>query len=114
VIYTAAVGLMNMRCRIDHVESAGEPDEYGNPTNVVTTASWSRCYLAQNSRTELGDGVIDRDRWALGLPPGVLVDSNDTVTVDGVAYEVRGDPWKVIEPVTGRVSHIEATLQRTQ
>lgn len=104
---------MNMRCRIDHIDADTETDEYGNVT-YVSTQTFVRCYLAQNSRREIEGTPVERDRWSLYLPPGVHLDGNDNVTIDETTYQVLGDPWLVIEPVTRRPSHIEATLQRGQ
>lgn len=96
---------------IAHVEPGTERDDYGNVV-TVTTETEVRCYLAQNSRTELGLDNIERDRWALTVPAGTALDANDVVRIGPAEYQVLGDPWPVVHPATGDVDHIEATLER--
>jgi hypothetical protein len=103
--------LMRIPCVITHVEADGPPDEYGDPTETSTTTP-TRCYLAQRSRTEMGLTPVEVDRWSLYLPAGTKIDGNDTVGVMGGVFQVIGEPWPVIHPLTLRVNHIEATLER--
>lgn len=96
---------------IHHTDAGVDRDPYGNVLEDTTTTT-SPCYLAQNSRTELGLADVERDRWSLALPAGVELDANDAVTIDGKTYQVLGTPWPVVHPATGHVDHIEATVER--
>lgn len=103
--------LLVTACVIHHVENdATARDEYGNITTDATTTT-SRCYLAQQSRTENNLDNIERERWAGYFPATDLIDANDAVTVGGDEYQVVGQPWAVVDPVTGTVDHLEATLE---
>jgi hypothetical protein len=86
-------------------------DEYGNVVPGATTST-VRCYMAQQSRTEIGLDNIERERWAVYFPGGTALDANDRVAVGANEYEVVGEPWPVVHPLTGDVDHLEATLER--
>lgn len=97
---------------VHHVdENSPARDEYGNVVSSATTSA-TRCYMAQQSRTEVGLDSIERERWATYFPGDVLLDANDRVVVAGAEYEVIGQPWPVVHPATGDVDHLEATLER--
>lgn len=98
-------------CTIRHVDESAARDEYGNVITAATTTT-TRCYMAQQSRTEVGLDNIERERWAAYFPAGTTLDANDSVTVDGADYQVIGQPWPVLNPVTDEVDHVEATLER--
>lgn len=104
---------MTMRCVISHVSRDPDAvDEYGNPVDATPTQTTTRCYLAQSMRAEVGLAPVEKDRWMLYLPPDTDIDADDSVACNGRDYQVIGDPWVVISPVTGASSHIEATLER--
>jgi len=103
--------LMRIPCLITHVEADGPPDEYGDPTETETQTA-TRCYLAQRSRSEIGLTPVEVDRWVIYLPAGTHVDANDAVAVMGGVFQVIGEPWPVWHPLTLRVNHVEATLER--
>lgn len=107
---------MTMACVVTHVERDPDAvDEYGNPADTTTpTTTATRCYLAQSMRAEVGLALVEKDRWQLFVPPDVAIDADDTVVCAGRDFQVVGDPWVVISPVTGTSSHIEATLERTR
>jgi hypothetical protein len=97
---------------VHHVdEDSPARDEYGNIVPSATTST-TRCYMAQQSRTEIGLDNIEKERWAAYFPAGIALDANDRVAVDGNEYEVIGQPWPVMHPATGLVDHLEATLER--
>jgi hypothetical protein len=107
--------LMTMSCVVTHVERDAEAvDEYGNPLDAEEPeTTTTRCYLAQSMRAEVGLAPVEKDRWTLYLPADVEIDADDSVACNGRDYQVIGDPWVVISPVTGASDHIEATLERT-
>lgn len=101
--------LIRVSCTVKHSEP-GDVDEYGDHPVAVLTETTERCYIAQSSRAEEGD--VEVERWRLYFLPHVQVDANDAVDVDGMVLEVLGNPWNVIDPVTGWRTHIEATAVR--
>lgn len=101
--------LIRTPCVIHHSDP-GVVDEYGDHPISVVTDSTERCYLAQQARGEADE--IEQERWTLYVLPGVLIDANDSVTVGGMDLQVLGNPWVVLDPVTGYETHIEATMQR--
>lgn len=88
----------------------GPADDYGDHPLATVTETAERCYLAQNSRGE--DDYVERERWSYFVRPDAAIDANDEVVVAGARYEVIGSPWRVIDPVTARATHIEALLER--
>lgn len=97
---------------VHHVdEDSPARDEYGNVVPSATTST-TRCYMAQQSRLELGLDNVEKERWAAYFPGDLLLDANDRVSVAGGDYEVIGQPWPVVHPATGDVDHLEATLER--
>lgn len=97
---------------VHHVEQDSPArDEYGNIVTSATTST-TRCYMAQQSRTEVGLDNIERERWATYFPADTALDANDRVVVEAGEYEVIGQPWPVVHPATGFVDHLEATLER--
>jgi hypothetical protein len=101
--------LIRVPCQVRHSEPGGM-DEYGDHPIAVLTVTDERCYLTQSTRAEEGD--VETERWQVYFLPWTDIDANDTVDVDGMALEVIGNPWKVIDPVTGYRTHIECTAVR--
>lgn len=92
---------------------SGNTDDYGNAIPAETTTD-TVGELQQQQRNEPGDqGETSDTRWALFLPAGTEIGTSDTVTVDGQAFEMVGDPWTVRDPETGSDSHLECTVRRT-
>lgn len=97
-------------------------DDYGNEVPDEETYE-SPCLLQQgagsagragSSRTEPdAAGEMAAGRWLLYLPAGLTITTADTVQVDGLVYEVTGDPEHVFNPRLRTDSHIEVTLERT-
>jgi hypothetical protein len=101
--------LIRVPCVIHHSDP-GPVDEYGDHPISVVTDTTERCYVAQQARGEADE--VEHERWTIYLLPGVLIDANDSVTAHGMTLEVFGNPWVVIDPVTGYETHIEATALR--
>lgn len=96
---------------VTHV-STGAVDEYGNPSAVGASTTTTRCWYTQEYRSEIGPDLVERERWSAMFLPDIDLDANDTVLIEGTLFQVRGRPWKVTDPVTGRHTHIQATLER--
>jgi hypothetical protein len=105
--------LLSRRCTITRRSDSGTVNDYGDAVATETTVE-TLCELQQQRRTEPDQqGELSDTMWLLVLPAGTQVDTGDVVTVDGQAFELVGDPWPVRRPLTGRGSHVEATLRRT-
>lgn len=101
--------LIRVACTVAHNEP-GTVDDYGDHPIATVTVTDERCYLTQSSRAEEDD--VEIERWQVYFLPHTLLDANDMVDVDGMRLEVIGNPWNVIDPVTGFRTHIEATAVR--
>jgi hypothetical protein len=101
--------LIRTPCVIHHSEP-GAVDEYGDHPVSMVTDTTERCYIAQSTRGEADE--VEIERWQMYFLPGTLVDANDTVTVAGMDLVLTGNPWVVVDPVTGYETHIEATVVR--
>ncbi|MEH3055548.1 MAG: hypothetical protein PGN13_16345 [Patulibacter minatonensis] len=67
------------------------------------------CELQQDDHTETAD-VAAVSTWTLFLPPGTTITPESRVTAGGQTFDVRGAPWEARDPISGAISHIEATL----
>lgn len=104
--------LINRDCKLIRRSDTGEEDELGNtiPTETVVETV---CELQQRRRDEpdMG-GEVSQTDWVAFFLPTEDVDTNDLLVVDGLAYELVGDPWTVRDPLAGTDSHIEASVER--
>lgn len=93
---------------------AAEPDTYGNDVLTSTSVDVHGCVVWPRESSELAGG---RDTVTSGLnvlaPPGTAVKATDQVTVDGVTYDVDGEPavWGP-SPFTGTQAGVLVTLTR--
>lgn len=107
-----ATRLMTKTATITRVTQDGAADGYGDPTEQTTTAS-AACWLHQTQRSEdTRDANRQAQTWDAYFAPGTVLDGSDRVTVDGIAYEVEGPPWKADNPRTGAEEFVAATLRR--
>lgn len=102
--------LMRQQCIVHH-QDPGPADSYGDHPLVELSATPERCYFAQATTTE-DEAQLEVERWHLYLLPSTDIDANDEVTVAGMRLAVWGVPWRVVDPVTGYETHIEAVLMR--
>lgn len=104
--------LLDTPCTIVSRSDEGDTDAHGNP--VLTEAiSETTCVLQQRQRDEPGDaGELSVTLWTLFLPVDTVLHTDDAVVVDGLVYEVVGDPWNAKEG-SPDMWHVEATLRRT-
>ena len=104
--------LLNLPCQITRRRASGVEDRYGNEIPTENTVS-TVCELQQKRRNEDGShNELSDTEWHLFLPVGTSLDASDVVIVDGMEYEVEGDPWEVRNPRTRAASHVEASLIR--
>lgn len=105
--------LLNLPCTLIRRTESGEKDEYRNDIpgeQAIETA----CELQQKQRSEDDDlGETSDTRWLLILPAETDVATGDAVVIEGLVYEVIGDPWAARNPRTQQHSHVEATVRRT-
>lgn len=104
--------LINRPCTIiARHQDETEWDDYGDE-EVVERRRASVCEVQQRSRIEPRDmGETSVTEWDMFFRAGETLDTGDAVEVGGAVYEVVGDPWIVRNPVTGKVSHVEATAR---
>lgn len=105
--------LLNRPVTIVQRSLSGTEDAYGN--DVATEALIKTVGELQQVRRDepTGEGETTRTDWLLILPAGTPVRTGDVATIDGLEYELVGDPAIWRNPRTQAVSHIEATCRRT-
>lgn len=101
--------LLNLPCSIVN-RSFQTRDEMGNDVASESTVT-TVCELQQRQRDE-EDEQVTEGSYLLVVPVGTVIGAADSVSVDGVEYQVSGQPWEVRNPRTETVSHIEATVMR--
>lgn len=93
------------------LRSAGPPDEYGDPTSVVVSRDVP-CDVQQVSAREALEAGLQIGTWRAFLPAEAAdLAGWDAMTVDGVTYELNGDPNPVFNPRLGVVDHVEVALE---
>jgi len=71
------------------------------------------CWLHQTQASEdTRGGRFGEERWSVYLPADTALDIDDRVSVDGVVYEVAGPPWSAVNPRTGIVEFVQASLRK--
>jgi hypothetical protein len=102
--------LLSETCTITQ-RTAGARDDYNNPV-LVDGASTDEPCLLQLFNT--GENVYGQDRtltnYTLFLLPSAEINAYSKVTIDGVDYEVDGDP--AMHPTPAGNHHIEAKVRR--
>jgi len=101
-----------MTCTVHQTGHAGK-DEYGD-VEYATTDVQTTCLLQQTSTTDDEGHVRQISQWRLLLPPEVGLNGWDSITVDGQSYVLTGDAWAVMDPLTRRVHHVEAVVERNR
>lgn len=102
---------LSLPCTILSRVTSGASDAYGDEIRTEVEAD-TFCEL-QHRGSQEGDDQVAGTSWLLILPAETEIDQDDGVLVEDVLYEVDGEPWKVRNPRTSVVSHIEARLIRT-
>jgi hypothetical protein len=108
--------LINRPCVILQRSQPGSVDSYGNLETVDVEAE-TVCALQKQatlaSSEPAGEGEFSATGWNIFLLAGVDINTGDAVVVDGLTYELVGDPWPVRNERTGVISHLEAEARRT-
>jgi hypothetical protein len=107
--------LMNTEAKIIRRSASGE-DAYGNETSEAVDVD-VLCEVQKQVRhnEEPGDqGEMSDTRWVGYFPAEAELDTADAVRVPGVGVlELVGAPWKVRNPRTKTVHHLEVPLRQT-
>src|SRR5436190_329455 len=101
--------MLQKTCTIRHrSEDESDVNEYGDP-EITSTETEAPCELQQVARDEpAGAGEIAVTEWVLFLPDGTELDTTDQVVIDGLVYEVTGEPEEAVS-VHNRWGFVEAT-----
>lgn len=104
--------LINRPATLIRRTESGETDDYGNdipnedPVEIVAE-------VQQQDRSEPSQHPdVSNSNWLAFFQPGTVVHAADSLIVDGVEYEVLGEPWPVRDPLSTLGDHIEATVRR--
>lgn len=97
------------------VARSGGFDAYGDPVADAETAKVRGVFVAPATSEEIEArgraGIVAE--FTLFAPPGADIRHADTVTVDGVAYEVAAEPSTWTHPRAGRGRGVVVPLRRT-
>lgn len=88
-------------------------DGLGNTTESVTNRLWGPCAVAPRYATESTDSRVPPvivGKIVYG--PAVSIDSDDTLVIGGVVYQVDGLPGEWVNPFTGWNAGIEVPVTR--
>jgi hypothetical protein len=89
-------------------DATGE-DALGDPT-YGTTETATVVELQQLASGEDHEGGLLTSRFRCWLPADAPLEGWDAISIDGVLYELDGDPNPVWNPSTRSVHHVEAEL----
>ena len=95
----------------------GDPDEYGDPTEV-TTETTVRYWVDRSDARGDSSETVGAASWQtavldLYMPPGTSVTGVDRFRdCDGVVFEVLGPPYTHRHPVTGDAVYVGAQIKR--
>lgn len=105
--------LINRPCTLVRRSPSGATDDYGRALRGETRIE-TVCELQQARRDEPSDQAdLSVTLWSAFFLPGDDVRTGDALVVDGVEYEMVGDPWDARSPFAGsRLDHVEATVKR--
>lgn len=88
-------------------------DEFGDESTVVTEVPWGPCAVAPRSSSESADPSAPAVIVGLTVyGPVITLDSDDTLLIGGVVYEVDGIPGKWESPFTGWAPGMEVAVKR--
>jgi hypothetical protein len=111
-----AARLLNRPCTVVRRVDSGEVNDYGDPV-MTETQTEAICELQKPPRRASDEanqsGELSDTLWDLFLPAGTEIATGDAVIVDGVKYELVGDPWRARHPLTRNIDHLEATVRLT-
>jgi len=103
--------LMNLPVTIVRRSASGVEDDYGNEIPAETSIQ-TVCEFQQKARGEEDENLAST-QYMLFLPAGTDIDAGDVVVIEGLEYQMAGDPWFARDPESQTNSHVEATLVRT-
>lgn len=89
-------------------------DSDGNSTTVPTEIEWGPCAVAPRSSVERVDPrspAVLTGKTVYG--PVVDMDADDQLVINGVVYDIDGEPGEWINPMTGWVAGLEVAIKRT-
>lgn len=106
--------LMVLTGTLTRVTQDGTKDRYGDPAENPGGPETVKCWLYQTARDEHTATDNTQDQTAdLWLPAGTDPTGLDRIEVNGVTWQFVGPPLQAMNPRSGAVSHIEATVRAT-
>lgn len=90
-------------------------DEYGDAVTESTQFEWGPCAVAPRYATESTDprtAPVVVGKTVYGPTPPTPLDSDDVLLIDGLAYEIDGEPGKWRSPFTGWEPGVEVAVKR--
>lgn len=95
------------------VSTTTTTDDLGDSTTTTTETQWGPCAVAPRYANESTDPRVPPvivGKTVYG--PAVAIDSDDTLVIDGVAWQVDGLPGEWVSPFTGWAPGIEVPVKR--
>lgn len=88
-------------------------DDLGNTSTVATESCWGPCAVAPRYATESTDSRSPAVIVGLTIyGPPACINSDDTLVIDGVEYQIDGLPGEWTNPFTGWAPGIEVPVKR--
>lgn len=108
-----AIGLMDERVKLHH-RSDPTTDASGEPVYAETTEEVSArlAFVNTTAQVETEAGSVVAATLRAFFPPTVDLSTVDYIEARGSNWEVTSVPWTVINPRTGKTSHVAAVLGR--
>ncbi|PER25433.1 DUF3599 family protein [Bacillus cereus] len=114
-------GMFVHECDIYHLQKKELPGKYGQPGEIVyyyndiPDISEQNCYFVESTTTSIQSAPNELNNQDIRVlfMPGTDIKHNDKVVKKNtnVTYYIR-NPFPVMHPLTGEVSHIKAIAER--
>lgn len=88
-------------------------DDHGDSTSVVTEVPWGPCAVAPRSSEERNDPHQPAVITGLTIyGPAADINADDTLVLNGITYQIEGNPGVWASPFTGWAPGIEVAVRR--
>lgn len=114
-------GMMVHECAVYHLQKEIKPGKFGQPGETVyyynetPDIAEQGCYFVENTTTSIqsAPNQLNNQEIRMLFMPGTDIKHNDKVIKKdtNVTYYIR-NPFPVVNPRTGEVSHIKAIAER--
>lgn len=107
--------LLRQPVTVETVTQDGPPDDFGDPTEQTTTATFLGWLWQEQTDEDTAGGQVEREthRLAIEAAAATVLGGGDRITYRGTVYEIAGPPWLAVNPRTGATEYVLATVNRS-